>query len=138
MVLILLCIVCGLLTLMAVKERGQFRNLFAASALITCVISGFFLFEHIQEERRLRALTPSAPQFEFETTSPQNYLNTEGDDFSFEDLEAIAFELVRQLKESEDNNQSLRQRLDSKRQFILDNWDDELPGELDIGDESLR
>ena len=134
MVLILLCIVCGLLTLLAIKERGQFRKIFGASALITFLISSFFLFEHLQEERRLRALTPSAPQFEFETYSPQDYLNTEGDNFSFEDLEAIAFELARQLKESEDYVHALQQRLDSKRRFILNNWDDELPVELDITD----
>ena len=128
MVLILLCIVCGLFTLLAIKERGQIRSLFAASALITSFIASFFLFQHLQEERRLRALAPSTPQFEFETYAPEDLLNTEGDNFSLEDLEAIAFELVRQLKQSEDDNQSLQQRLESKRQFILENWDgDELP-----------
>ena len=134
MVLILLCIVCGLLTLLTLKESGQFRKLFGASALITFLVTSFFLFEHLQEERRLRALTPSAPQFEFETYSPQDYLNTEGDNFSFDDLEAIAFELARQLKESEDYVHALQQRLENKRQFIIENWDDELPLELNIDD----
>lgn len=128
MVLILLCIVCGLFTLLAIKERGQFRKLFGVCALITSFVVSLFLFEHLQEERRLRALAPSAPQFEIETYDPEAFLNTEGDKFSFEELEAIAFELVRQLKASEDDNQSLQQRLDSKRQFILENWDgDEQP-----------
>ena len=134
MVLILLCIVCGLLTLLALKESGQYRKLFGASALIAFLVASFFLFDHLQEERRLRALTPSAPQFEFETYSPEDYLSTEGDNFSFEDLEAIAFELARQLKESEDYVHSLQQRLENKRQFIIDNWDDELPLELDLSE----
>ncbi|MCQ1060488.1 hypothetical protein ACQKPX_00715 [Photobacterium sp. DNB23_23_1] len=138
MVLTLLGVVCGLLTLLAIKERGQFRKLFGVSALITSFITSFFLFEHLQEERRLRALTPSAPQFAFETYAPDEFLNTEGDHFSLEDLEAIASELVRQLQESENHIHSLQQRLDSKRQFILDNWDDELPDELNISSESLR
>ena len=132
MVLILLCIVCGLLTLLALKESGQYRKLFGACALITFLVASFFLFDHLQEERRLRALTPSAPQFEFETYSPEDYLSTEGDNFSFEDLEAIAFELARQLKASEDYVHSLQQRLENKRQFIIDNWDDDLPLELDL------
>lgn len=130
MVLILLCIVCGLLILLALKENGQYRKLFGASALIAVLVTSFSLFDHLQKERHLRALTPSAPQFEFETYSPEDYLNTEGDSFSFDDLEAIAFELARQLKESEDYIQSLQQRLDSKRQFILENWDGNEP--LDI------
>ncbi len=134
MVLILLCIVCVLLTLLALKESGQFRKLFGASALITFLVASFFLFDHLQEERRLRALTPSAPHFVFETYSPQDYLNTEGDNFSFEDLEAIAYELARQLKESEDYIYSLQQRLENKRQFIVDNWDNELPLELDLSE----
>ncbi|MDV5172403.1 hypothetical protein [Photobacterium rosenbergii] len=134
MVLILLCIVCGLLTLLALKESGQFRKLFGASALITFLTASFFLFDHLQEERRLRALAPSAPQFEFESYSPQDYFNTEDDNFSFEELEAIAFELARQLKESEDYVHSLQQRLEKKRQFIVDNWEDELPLELDLSE----
>ena len=134
MVLLLLCIVCSLLTLLAVKESGQFRKLFGASALITFVAASFFLFDHLQEERRLRALTPSAPQFEFETHSQQDFLNAESNDFSADDLEAIAFELARQLKESEDYIQSLQQRLETKRQFIIENWDNEQLLELDITD----
>ena len=132
MVLLLLCIVCGLLTLLALKESGQFRKLFGASALITFVVASFFLLDHLKEERRLRALAPSAPQFEFETHNHPDFLNAESNDFSADDLEAIAFELARQLKESEDFILSLQQRLESKRQFIMENWDDELPLELDL------
>ncbi|MBC7006531.1 hypothetical protein BIZ37_28660 [Photobacterium sp. BZF1] len=132
MVLLLLCIVFGLLTLLALKESGQFRKLFGASALITFVVTSFFLLDHLKKERRLRALAPSAPQFEFETHSHSDFLNAESNDFSADDLEAIAFELARQLKESEDFILSLQQRLESKRQFILENWDDELPLDLDL------
>lgn len=134
MVLILLCIVCGLLTLLALKESGQYRKLFGASALIAFLVASFFLFDRLQEERRSRALAPSAPQFEFESYSPQDYFNTEDDNFSFEELEAIAVELARQLKESEGHIQHLQRRLEAKRQFILENWEDELPLELDLSE----
>ncbi|WEM44981.1 hypothetical protein PTW35_17920 (plasmid) [Photobacterium sp. DA100] len=124
MVLSLLCIVFGLLTLLALKESGQYRQLYAACAIITFLVTGFFLFEHLQDEKRLRALPPSPPQFAFQANQADESLTPDGDTFSYEDLEAIAVELARQLKESEGHIQHLHQRLEAKRQFILENWED--------------
>ncbi|MGF1700490.1 hypothetical protein L4D09_09275 [Photobacterium makurazakiensis] len=126
MVLILLVIVCGLLILLAVKERGQLKIIYATSALLIFFIMTFFLFDHIKEEKKKRALVTSPPQIVLEPQAPLDITNTDNE-FSYNDLEAISFELYRQLSQTEQQVESLQQRLDAKREFILENWDSEQP-----------
>ncbi|MGF1680257.1 hypothetical protein [Photobacterium minamisatsumaniensis] len=86
----------------------------------------FSLVDHIKEEKKKRALVTSPPQIVLEPQAPLDITNTDSE-FSYKDLEAISFELYRQLSQTEQQVESLQQRLATKREFINEHWGDDFP-----------
>ncbi|WP_146153888.1 hypothetical protein [Photobacterium sanctipauli] len=111
------------------------KKIYGASAVLSFMLMCHFLIDFLLEEKKRRTLPTKPPQVVIDNTADV-YRNINDEQFSYQEMEAIAQALHHQLSQSEDEIKQLQQRLDAKRAFILDNWEGESP--IEVGSTRLE